>query len=142
MTQLKQTSDRKIAEKDEELENGRKNHLRQLESLQATIDNELRTKGELQKGRKKFESDMLELEANLDVSNRNNIEYQKTVKKLQSQVKVHIFSFIYRCLSFSFQFFAQDKAKLFLRFSQGRKIKCAMRICRGFLTNARTFYLK
>merc|ERR1712212_955932 len=46
LTQLKQSSDRKIAEKEEEFENSRKNHLRQVESLQATVEAELRSKSE------------------------------------------------------------------------------------------------
>jgi chromosome segregation ATPase len=58
LTQLKQGSDRKMAEKDEEIENMRKNHSRQLESLQAMVDNESRSKAELAKMRKKIEGDM------------------------------------------------------------------------------------
>ena len=42
-TQLKQSSDRKLADKEDELDTSRKNHQRQLEALQATIDAELRT---------------------------------------------------------------------------------------------------
>lgn len=86
-TQLKQSSDRKIAEKEEEAENSRKNHQRQLESLQVTIETELRSKGELQKNRKKFESDILELEGQLESASRISGESQKTIKKLQAQIK-------------------------------------------------------
>merc|ERR1712002_1306930 len=87
LTQLKQSSDRKIAEKEEEAEASRKNHQRQLESLQATIEAELRSKGELQKNRKKFESDILELEGQLESASRISGESQKTIKKLQAQIK-------------------------------------------------------
>merc|ERR1712002_73958 len=85
--QLKQSTDRKLAEKDEEGETTRKNHHRQLESLQATIDAELRAKGELLKSRKKYETDILELEGQLYSATRGTGEYQKTVKKLQAQIK-------------------------------------------------------
>lgn len=86
--QLKQTSERKFAEKDEEMEASRKNHQRQLESLQSTIDHELRTKSELMKGRKKLESDVVELEAALESANRNSGDSGKIIKKLQAQIKV------------------------------------------------------
>jgi len=86
-TQLKQSSDRRLAEKDEEIESSRKNHHRQLESLNATVEAELRSKAELQKGRKVLEANILELEAHLESANRSGGEYSKTIKKLQSQIK-------------------------------------------------------
>jgi len=86
-SQLRQSSDRKLSERDEELESSRKNHQRQIEALQSTIENELKSKTELQKGRKKFESDILHLEAHLDEANRNSNEFSKTVKKQQQQIK-------------------------------------------------------
>ena len=95
-SQLKQSSDRKYAEKEEELENSRKNHHRQLDSLQSVIDNEMRTKAELLKNRKKIESDLIDLESQLDITTRNSIEYQKTIKKLQVQIKVKLFVYIKR----------------------------------------------
>lgn len=88
MTQMKQTLERKMSEKDEELENVRKNHQRQLEALQSTIDNEQKSKSELQKGRKKHDSDIADLEAQLEAALRTSGDYQKAVKKLQSQIKV------------------------------------------------------
>merc|ERR1711962_568064 len=48
-TQLKQSTDRKYADKEDELDTSRKNHQRQLEALQATIDAELRTKSDMQR---------------------------------------------------------------------------------------------
>jgi len=86
-TQLKQSSDRKIADKEDEIESSRKNHSRQLEALQATIDQELRTKGDMQRDRKTYESHIIELENSLDAATRNTSDYQKTIKKLQAQIK-------------------------------------------------------
>merc|ERR1719402_2012012 len=73
-TQLKQSSDRKYADKEDELDTSRKNHQRQLEALQATIDAELRTTSE---------NHIIELENSLDAATKNTTDYQKTIKKLQ-----------------------------------------------------------
>jgi len=86
-TQLKASTDKKIAERDEEFEVSRKNHQRQIEALQATVDAELKAKGDLAKGRKKYESDIIELESQLESATRNTGDYQKSIKKLQAQIK-------------------------------------------------------
>jgi len=86
-TQLKQSSDRKLADKEDELDTSRKNHNRQLEALQATIDAELRTKSDMQRDRKTYENHIIELENSLDAATKNTTDYQKTIKKLQSQIK-------------------------------------------------------
>jgi len=85
--QLKQSTDRKLGEKEEELETSRKNHYRQLDSLQAVVDAELNAKGELQRTRKILETSVLELEGQLDSANRCANENGKTIKKLQAQIK-------------------------------------------------------
>lgn len=87
-TQFKQTSERRMGEKDEELEGLRKNHQRQMEALQGTIDAEQKAKSELQKNKKKHDADIADLENNLESALRNNSEYQKAIKKLQAQIKV------------------------------------------------------
>lgn len=93
-SQLKQTADRKLHEKDEELESSRKNHARQIESLQNTIEVEMRSKSELMKTRKQFESEVFELETQLDAATRNASDGNKMVKKLQAQVKVSFHSYL------------------------------------------------
>lgn len=92
MSQFRQFYERKLAEKEDEVENGRKNHARQLESMQATIDNELRTKAELHKHRKKFENSIQDLETNLEYATRNYGDAQKAIKKLQAHIKVNLSS--------------------------------------------------
>jgi len=87
-TQHRQSSERRMGEKDDELENLRKNHQRQMEALQNTIDSELKSKSEFQKNKKKHDSDIAELENNLESALRNNGDYQKAIKKLQAQMKV------------------------------------------------------
>ena len=47
LTQYKQEAEKRIADKDEELENLRKNHARQLESLQASLETEMKAKSDL-----------------------------------------------------------------------------------------------
>ena len=88
LTQFKQSTERKMNEKDEEMEGLRKNHARQLEALQNTIDAEQKAKSESQKQRKKQDADIADLEARLDVAERSSGDYLKTIKKLQAQIKV------------------------------------------------------
>ena len=88
LTQFKQSTERKLNEKDEEVEALRKNHARQLEALQNTIDAEQKAKSESQKERKKQDADIADLEARLDVAERSSGDYLKTIKKLQAQIKV------------------------------------------------------
>ena len=88
LTQLKQSTVRKLAEREDELENLRKNHQRQLESLQNMIDAEQRSKSESIKNRKKQEADLAELEVQLEGTSRAAGDAQKIIKKLQAQVKV------------------------------------------------------
>merc|ERR1712173_554385 len=66
--QVRQEIDRKIHEKEEEFENTRKNHMRAMESLQASLDAEQRAKAEALRIKKKLESDINELEIALDHS--------------------------------------------------------------------------
>lgn len=58
MTQIRSEIEKRIAEKEEEFENTRKNHQRALESAQATLEMELRGRADLLKTKKKLESDM------------------------------------------------------------------------------------
>ncbi|WAR11021.1 MYS-like protein [Mya arenaria] len=77
--------DRRIAEKEEEFENTRRNNARQLESMQATLDAESKGKAEAMRARKKLESDINELEAALDAANRSRAEMEKNAKRFQEQ---------------------------------------------------------
>lgn len=67
----------------------RKIHQRALESLQASLDVEVKGRTEGARLKKKMESDMNELELQVDLLNKNNAELMKTVKKMQQQIKVH-----------------------------------------------------
>ncbi|WAR11053.1 MYS-like protein [Mya arenaria] len=79
--------DRRIAEKEEEFENTRRNNARQIESMQASLEAESKAKAEALRIRKKLESDINELEAALDAANRARAEMEKNAKRFQEQAR-------------------------------------------------------
>merc|ERR1712002_1393946 len=85
--QLKQEIDRKIAEKEEEFENTRKNHARAMDSMQASLETEQRSKAEALRIKKKLEGEINELEIALDHANKANNEAQKSIKRYQGQFR-------------------------------------------------------
>merc|ERR1719153_959581 len=85
--QLKQEIDRKIAEKEEEFENTRKNHARAMDSMQASLETEQRGKAEAIRIKKKLEGDINELEIAVDQANKANSEAQKLTKRYQGQLR-------------------------------------------------------
>ncbi|KAJ8259168.1 hypothetical protein COCON_G00181800 [Conger conger] len=87
LNQLKAEIDRKLAEKDEEIDNLRRNHQRALESMQASMDAEVRARSEAVRLRKKMEGDLNEMEVQLNHANRQAAESQKLVRHLQAQIK-------------------------------------------------------
>merc|ERR1712066_679927 len=85
--QTKQEIDRKIAEKEEEFENTRKNHARAMDSMQASLETEQRSKAEALRIKKKLEGEINELEIALDHANKANNEAQKSIKRYQTQLR-------------------------------------------------------
>merc|ERR1711974_336484 len=85
--QVKQEIDRKIAEKEEEFENTRKNHPRAMDSMQASLESEQRAKAEGLRIKKKLEGEINELEIALDHANKANNEAQKSIKRYQGQMR-------------------------------------------------------
>merc|ERR1712131_267499 len=83
--QVRQQIDRKIAEKEEEFENTRKNHARAMDSLQASLESEQRAKAEALRIKKKLEGEINELEIALDHTNKANNEAHKSIKRYQGQ---------------------------------------------------------
>jgi len=86
-TQLKQSSDRKLSEKEEEIDSLRKNHQRQLASMTHMMDTQNRTSQENQKIRKRLEDHISELESSRDGAFRETNDYSKQNKKLAASVK-------------------------------------------------------
>merc|ERR1719305_351586 len=85
--QVRQEIDRRIAEKEEEFENSRKNHARAMDSVQASLESEQRAKAEALRIKKKLEGDINELEIALDHANKANSEAQKAIKRYQGQMR-------------------------------------------------------
>lgn len=77
-----------MAEKDDEIESARKNLQRQLESLQSSLEEEVRTKNNLNRQRKAAEDQMGEMETNLSNKEKEVQDHAKNIKKLQAQLKV------------------------------------------------------
>jgi len=84
---FKSAAERKAADKDQDFETTRRNHQRQIEALQSTVDEEVKSKVELLKTSKANAAAVVKLEADLDNAKRTAAEAQKNVKKLTSQAK-------------------------------------------------------
>merc|ERR1712223_1814052 len=87
LQQVKQDVDRRVAEKEDEFNNTRKNHTRAMESLGVSLEAEQRSKGEALRIKKKLESDINELEIALDHANKANSEGQKAIKRYQGTLR-------------------------------------------------------
>ncbi|VDM97049.1 unnamed protein product, partial [Thelazia callipaeda] len=87
VSQIRAEIEKRIQEKEDEFENTRKNHQRAIESMQASLENETRSKADLIRLKKKLESDINELEIALDHANQANAEAQKNVKRYQDQMR-------------------------------------------------------
>uniref|UniRef100_G3SCT3 Myosin-7 n=1 Tax=Gorilla gorilla gorilla TaxID=9595 RepID=G3SCT3_GORGO len=75
--QIKAEIERKLAEKDEEMEQAKRNHLRVVDSLQTSLDAETRSRNEALRVKKKMEGDLNEMEIQLSHANRMAAEAQK-----------------------------------------------------------------
>merc|ERR1719495_2392603 len=85
--QVRQEIDRKIAEKEEEFNNTRKNHARAMDSMQASMESEQKAKAEALRMKKKLEGDINDLEIALDHASKANAEAQKSIKRFQDQLR-------------------------------------------------------
>ncbi|NWT17688.1 MYSS protein, partial [Vireo altiloquus] len=87
LNQVKAEIDRKIAEKDEEIEQMKRNHLRIVDSMQSTLDAEIRSRNEALRLKKKMEGDLNEMEIQLSHANRMAAEAQKNLRNTQAVLK-------------------------------------------------------
>merc|ERR1712180_30942 len=85
--QVRQDIDRRVAEKEDEFNNTRKNHARAMDSLGASIETEQRAKGEALRVKKQLEGEINELEIGLDHANKANAEGLKSIKRYQTQLR-------------------------------------------------------
>merc|ERR1719357_1733269 len=87
MSQFKAELDRKLAEKDEEFDSTRKNHARALESMQATLDAEVKARADNARAKKNLESQVNDLEMSLDSAGKKLEEAVKNARKYQAAAK-------------------------------------------------------
>jgi septal ring factor EnvC (AmiA/AmiB activator) len=78
--------ERRLQEKDEEFEGVRQNHHRIVESMQASLDAEIKSKSECIRQKKKLEGDINQLEMSLGNATKQLSDLQKVNKKLQQNV--------------------------------------------------------
>ncbi|KAG2456547.1 MYH7 protein, partial [Polypterus senegalus] len=87
LSQIKVDFERKVAEKDEEIENYRRNFQRTIESLQTSLEAEAKNRNEAVRLKKKMEGDLNEMEIQLNHVNRQASEAQKAARNFQLQIK-------------------------------------------------------
>merc|ERR1719357_898282 len=87
LAQVRQDIDRRVAEKEDEFNNTRKNHARAMDSLGASIETEQRAKGEALRIKKQLEGEINELEIGLDHANKANAEGLNSIKRYQTQLR-------------------------------------------------------
>ncbi|XP_075691563.1 myosin heavy chain, skeletal muscle, adult-like [Rhinoderma darwinii] len=87
LNQIKSEVDRKIAEKDEEIEQLKRNSQRAIDTMQSTLDYEIRSRNDALRLKKKMEGDLNELEIQLSHANRQAAEAQKQLRNVQVQYK-------------------------------------------------------
>ncbi|XP_034725429.1 myosin heavy chain, fast skeletal muscle-like [Etheostoma cragini] len=87
LTQVKSEIDRKLAEKDKEIEQIKRNSQRVIESMQSTLDAEVRSRNDALRIKKKMEGDLNEMEIQLSHANRQSAEAQKQLRNVQGQLK-------------------------------------------------------
>ncbi|KAH0629555.1 hypothetical protein JD844_011707 [Phrynosoma platyrhinos] len=87
LNQVKSEIDRKVAEKDEEIEQMKRNHQRMIDTMQSTLDAEIRSRNDALRLKKKMEGDLNEMEIQLSHANRQSAETQKHLRNIQGQLK-------------------------------------------------------
>nr|XP_055045043.1 myosin-7 isoform X1 [Misgurnus anguillicaudatus] len=87
LSQVRTEVERKLAERDEEIDTIRRNHQRALDSMKTTLEAETRARNEAIRVKKKMEGDLNEMEIQLNHANRHAAESQKLVRNLQLQMK-------------------------------------------------------
>ncbi|KAM9337638.1 myosin-7-like [Symphorus nematophorus] len=87
LNQVKAEIERKLAEKDEEIEQAKRNHQRVVDTLQGSLEAETRSRNEALRVKKKMEGDLNEMEIQLSQANRQAAEAQKQLKGVHVHLK-------------------------------------------------------
>jgi len=85
---VKADIERKLVEKDEEMEQAKRNHQRVADTLQSSLEAETRSRNEALRLKKKMEGDLNEMEIQLSQANRQATEAQKQLKGVHAHLKV------------------------------------------------------
>uniref|UniRef100_A0A668TQM3 Myosin heavy chain 6 n=1 Tax=Oreochromis aureus TaxID=47969 RepID=A0A668TQM3_OREAU len=85
--QVKADMERKLTEKDEEMEQAKRNHQRVTDTLQSSLEAEIRSRNEALRLKKKMEGDLNEMEIQLSQANRQAAEAQKQLKGVHAHMK-------------------------------------------------------
>ena len=88
LNQIRSETDRRVLEKDEELDQLKRSHLRVVDTLQVSLDAETRFRSDAVRLKKKLESDLNEMEIRLGHANFQSLDATKQLRNLQSQYKV------------------------------------------------------
>lgn len=80
--------DKKLAERDEEIEQLKRNSQRIIDTMQTNLDSEVRSRNDALRVKKKMEGDLNEMEVQLSHANRQAAEAQKQLRNIQVQLKV------------------------------------------------------
>ncbi|XP_061079391.1 myosin-4-like isoform X2 [Conger conger] len=87
LNQVKSEVERKITERDEEIEQVKRNSQRIIDSMQSTLDSEVRSRNDALRVKKKMEGDLNEMEIQLSRANRQASESLKNLRNFQAQLK-------------------------------------------------------
>ncbi|XP_076000474.1 myosin heavy chain, fast skeletal muscle-like [Genypterus blacodes] len=87
LNQVKGEVERKLAEKDEEIEQIKKNSQRVIDFMQSNLDSEIRSRNDILRMKKKMEGDLNEMEIQLSHANRQAAEALKQLRNVQGQLK-------------------------------------------------------
>lgn len=85
---MKSEVDKKLAERDEEIEQLKRNSQRIIDTMQTNLDAEVRSRNDALRVKKKMEGDLNEMEVQLSHANRQAAEAQKQLRNIQVQLKV------------------------------------------------------
>ena len=85
-SQVRQEAERRVKEKEEEAESFRRHQQRVVDSMQVTLEAEVKSKSELARNKKKLENDIHQMELSVDHISRVNTDLQTSLKKSNCQV--------------------------------------------------------
>ncbi|KAM9391630.1 myosin-4-like [Pholidichthys leucotaenia] len=87
LNQVKSEVEKKMVEKDEEIEQLKRNSQRIIDTMQTNLDTEVRSRNDILRVKKKMEGDLNEMEIQLSHANRQATESQKQLRNVQVQLK-------------------------------------------------------